>query len=1053
MFKKITLLLILICFFAGLCGSPAYVYADDANEKLNLLTRQWEQRKLSLGLDHPDTLTSLHDLARVYFELGNYQKSLELCQQVFEAQKRVLGLDHPNTLRSLNGLAVAYMQLGDHQKSLKLLQEVVEAQKRVLGPDHPNTLRSLNNLAVVYKELGDYQKSLELNQQVAEASKRVLGPDHPDTLTSLNNFAIDYKKLGDYQKSLELNQQVFEVRKRVLGPDHPDTLSSVNNLAGIYGELGDYQKSLELCQQAFEASKRVLGPDHPNTLTSLNSLTGAYFKLGDYQKSLKLFQQVFETRKRVLGPDHPETLRSLNNLALVYEYLGDYQQSLKLFQQVFEARKRVLAPDHPDTLQSLTNLAEIYWDLGEYQKGLKLNQQVAEASKRILGPDHPDTLIWIHNLATAYYSLGDYQKGLKLNQQVAEASKRVLGPDHPDTLRSLINLAGTYRHLGEFKKALEYTQQAFMGFSQKLGIYHPMTAHSAMTLAQTLYNSNQLESAIFYARLAVIATQRQRQSQSQQSLDEELQKSYLAKVEDRYQMLAAWLLQAGRSEAALEVLRLLKADEFSDLSGKEAAAPKATSKPAQNTDRSLIDPLQKKLEQLGAALNEADTTLAELGKKEKASALNSEETKAKVQAETTLTQTQKDFQHFMAQLLTELAQEDRADPYPEAGRRNLAALQEIIQKMGEGTVIIHTLNARDALHLFLTTKDGLVLRQSPVGLKAMEEKVAALQPLLRSPSLDPRPAAQAIYRAVLEPLEADLTGAKTLMFSVDGALRYIPLAALYDGEQWLPEKYAVVMFTEAARDKLTPKTNFTVQAAALGLTEAKDGLAALPAVEEELNDVVKVKGEKTGVLPGVRFLNGQFNYKTLSASLKQGRGVLHLASHFIFRPQVPNMSYLLLGDGSKLTIMDISRDDQLPFNKVDMLTLSACETAAGLARGNGREVEGLAALAQMRGAATVLATLWPIADESTGRLMSDFYRLRFDEKMTKAEALRQAQLNLMHGRAAEPAGQAQTRGKATVAPVSSLMKEDQAAAVQPWTGETYAHPYFWAPFILMGNWK
>lgn len=405
----------------------------------------------------------------------------------------------------------------------------------------------------------------------------------------------------------------------------------------------------------------------------------------------------------------------------------------------------------------------------------------------------------------------------------------------------------------------------------------------------------------------------------------------------------------------------------------------------------------------------------------------------------------------MAKLEDELVKETRQTPYHNAGQQNLVDLQNIIQKMGEGTVIIHTLSAEDATHLFVTSKEGLIVRQCSVGLKEMEDKVETLQSLLRSPGLDPRPAAQEVYNAVLASLKGDLEGAKTLMISVDGALRYIPLAALYDGEKWLLENYAVVVFTEAARDKLTGQANFEVQAAALGLTEAKDGLSALPAVKDELTDVVKLKGETKGILPGVRYLNAQFNYQTLAASFQEGREILHLASHFVFRPQVPNMSYLLLGDGRKLTIMDISLDDQLPFDKVDMLTLSACETVAGLARGNGREVEGLAALAQRRGAATVLATLWPIADESTGRLMSDFYRLRFDEKLTKAEALRQAQLNLMSGKGT--ATKTASRGKVTVLPVSDLMREDEVASALPWTEEPYAHPYFWAPFILMGNWK
>ena len=144
--------------------------------------------------------------------------------------------------------------------------------------------------------------------------------------------------------------------------------------------------------------------------------------------------------------------------------------------------------------------------------------------------------------------------------------------------------------------------------------------------------------------------------------------------------------------------------------------------------------------------------------------------------------------------------------------------------------------------------------------------------------------------------------------------------------------------------------------------------------------------------------------------------MLHLASHFVFKPGTETDSYLLLGDGGRLSLRDL-REAGFNFRNIDLLTLSACETAiGGGADANGREVEGLGALAQQRGARAVMATLWPVADASTGLLMQHFYRLRVGAGgVSKAEALRQAQLLLLRG--------------------------------QP-----YAHPFFWAPFILMGNW-
>ena len=128
------------------------------------------------------------------------------------------------------------------------------------------------------------------------------------------------------------------------------------------------------------------------------------------------------------------------------------------------------------------------------------------------------------------------------------------------------------------------------------------------------------------------------------------------------------------------------------------------------------------------------------------------------------------------------------------------------------------------------------------------------------------------------------------------------------------------------------------------------------------------------------------------------------------------------------------------------MTLSACQTGVGGGKdANGREIEGLGVLAQKQGAKGVIATLWPVADTSTAQLMQSFYRLREEQKLTKAEALRQAQLALLSGRVGA-GGTAERGGRVRTA------DGQQAVAFVPDPNAPFAHPYYWAPFILMGNW-
>jgi CHAT domain-containing protein len=254
------------------------------------------------------------------------------------------------------------------------------------------------------------------------------------------------------------------------------------------------------------------------------------------------------------------------------------------------------------------------------------------------------------------------------------------------------------------------------------------------------------------------------------------------------------------------------------------------------------------------------------------------------------------------------------------------------------------------------------------------------------------------------------------------------------------------MFTEDARDKLRDSPKYDVDASALGLTKSVAGFRPLPAVRREIESIIS-DGGANGILPGKGFLDDGFTYNALSDSLRGGIPVLHIASHFEFDADNPAASYLLLGDGRKLSLSDINADVRLPFDDVDQLTLSACDTASGIGKGDGREVEGFGAVAQARGAQSVIASLWPVYDASTSLLMREFYRLRFKERQNKACALRNAQIALMHADdTADKSPLPPTRG----IPVSANGNQPEIA---PWSGKGYSHPYYWAPFILMGNWK
>ena len=153
---------------------------------------------------------------------------------------------------------------------------------------------------------------------------------------------------------------------------------------------------------------------------------------------------------------------------------------------------------------------------------------------------------------------------------------------------------------------------------------------------------------------------------------------------------------------------------------------------------------------------------------------------------------------------------------------------------------------------------------------------------------------------------------------------------------------------------------------------------------------------------------------------------------------------MLLGDGTAYTVEEVTTRGPV-FSGVELLALSACNTAMG--ESNGGEIKGFGRLAQEQGALSVLATLWAVADESTSKLMREFYRQRLAEPgSTKASALIKAQMALLRGEIGAGEGRA-ARSKLA----GEKKGVEQTFKTDP--QRPYAHPYYWAPFILIGNWK
>ncbi len=332
-----------------------------------------------------------------------------------------------------------------------------------------------------------------------------------------------------------------------------------------------------------------------------------------------------------------------------------------------------------------------------------------------------------------------------------------------------------------------------------------------------------------------------------------------------------------------------------------------------------------------------------------------------------------------------------------------------LPKISPNTAVVYPIVLVDRTELLVSLPQGIKRFSVQVSADRLTEEVRAFRRFLEKRTTRQfLPHAQQLYEWLIRPMEADLADLSidTLVMVPDGPLRTIPMASLHDGERFLIQRFAVATTPGLNLTDPHPLQRENVRVLSAGLTEGVQGFAPLPNVMTELQALEDIYGSRP-------LLNKTFLTSTLEKEMRgQEFTIVHIASHGKFESQVGNSFVLTFDD--KLTMDRLSqvvgffrfRDEPL-----ELLTLSACETAAG----DDRAALGLAGVAIKAGARSALATLWFINDQASSALVAEFYRQLQNPALSKAKALQQAQLTLLDN------------------PV-------------------YEHPSYWAPFLLLNNW-
>lgn len=952
------------------------------------------------------------------------QETPEAEREAIEKFKRAANLYRSideSLLETLSILQIGniYKFLGDYETALKTYTDLLSRNEA--AKDELSECRTLETIGLFQSERGQYAKALETMNK-AEPLCRSNNDDSGEA-KALSTLGSVYHALGQNQKALEVLNESLSIYSR---PDaNPrDRSIPLMEIGLVYSEIGQKDKAIESLDEVLEIERS----DHDQIAEAraLSNLGTIYSGIGEEAKALENYNQALSIFSRT-GVRSGEA-HALLNIGSVFSSLGETKQALDSIQRGL-AILRALGETKGEAA-ALNQMGHVQTVLGENQSALENFQESARLAHSL--GDTPSEALALENSATIYLALGQPQKALGTLQQVLPLFHSAGDPDREAL--TLSNISVVYDQLGDEKQSLDYMNKSLPLFRAANDLSGEATALGNQMRYWEKQNNYSL--AVFFGKEAVDRIQQIRKNI--ETLAKTDRESFLRSNEDFYRELAALLITQGRIPEAQSVLDLLKLEEYSEFTQLRGDAGSAKNPvPLTKTESNSIEEYEHDSAEI-ASIGQQWTQLQSKTDR------TPEEEKHLQELSNSLTVANTRLQTFFSKLYETLGKSSEANARVENIDEQTSGLQGLVSDLGEGTVAIYTLVLQDKCVILVITPATRVAREIPIKKTDLQLEVFTLSRMLSShrSTEEIQKASQDIYNVLVTPIEKDLAGAKaqTLIWSLDDVLRYVPVAALYDGKQYLVERYRTALITTASIGNLKDAPHVAAWTGlAMGVAKDYEGLGALTAVPNELDSVVRSSTTpgSHGPVPGTIMLDDSFTQASMENALAKHPPLVHIASHYVFHAGDDTKSWLLLGgkdtggQGYQLTLAAIRDDQRMDFRGVELLTLSGCQTAVGSLGSDGREIDGLGIVAQRKHAKAVVASLWPVDDASVGLLMSNFYKTWISSNGTsKAEALRQAQFSLLHSGAN-----------------GSSADSDGAAH------EDYSNPFYWAPFILIGNWK
>jgi len=978
--------------YSQIIENPEHFFIESLYLNGEKKTDQAIEQLETLIIEYPDFFKAYRPLVEIYIAVDQKNKAIHFFEELLKKD--------PSNGYAYYALSRINYLNGD-------LPEAIENVKKsiALNPDYDEAYGPYGGLGDLYLASGDINEAIKHYNDIISKD--------PKNANAFYGLGRAYSKIYDWESAIQNLNKALQIE-----PEHK---YSFHSLLSVYAQTGDYLRSLEYCQNLIDVAQKINDLDQISY--GLSRIGGIHYYLGNYRSALNYFIKALNIGTKI--GSKRRIAMAINNLGVIYAVLGDYSKAFEYFKQsLLEVRK---ASSKINEVLTLMNLGLILKDKKDYQQSLVYLDEALKLSQSE-GFRSEEARIFT-SLAEVYFDLSNFERS---HSYYYQAKKIIITLNNPGQESYLMrNLGSLAMARGQHSKAITYFKSALSLAKEIKDIQIIWESHAGLGAAYE--KTGEIKNAIRHLSGAIAIYDSIRYNLDFESLGQ----SFLVDKYEAYPSLIRLLCANNNYNQAFTILEKYKA--------KTLLKIMTQGQPLLN--KLLPDSVRIKTRRINSGLERIHSQISQITSRQnydqqKVMDLKNQVTSLELQKAENIEWIKSQYPSFY--------QVTSADPMI------ITDVQKNI--LHKNNLLIEYIVDIEKTLIFAISKDTLVYKEIDISRKDLEKMFSRLSALYRfndssKPtfsssifnaqmagfSIEPL---HSFYKLLVQPLEQQLEGVSNLIIVPDDLLYYLPFEAFvtdtaltetnYDfvHTKFLLEDYnisyapsATVLnpqFTrkdEAELDllafgnpdysKLAQDTTWN----SLGEPETTSEYVQLPYSEYEVNQIGNTLGSSGTHI----FTKTEASEKEFKARAGDYR-VVHLATHFVLNDDDPLYSKVLLAHAENSEEDGFLQPYEI-FNlqlKAELVVLSACNSAWGkLSKGEG--LIGVSKAFQYAGVPALLVSQWNVDDKATGTIMDLFYE-HLKEGQSKNHALRLAKLDYLKTASAD-----------------------------------HKDPFYWAPFILMGN--